>query len=551
MPNNPFPWEEEQPPPLPPLTPARPAYGQPPPGQNPYGQPPPAQPAYGQPQPAYGQPQQPAYGQPIPAQPSYGQPQPAYGQPPQQPAYGQTPGFGRPPLLEPDPLDQAFPLPAPGGLPPRQQGDSQFLPPDDLDGEEGAVRGPRGNAWMIWGGPLIAGAVIGIGSIAFWAARNGPVKARAAAPQGVDWTQPLPNLPKIPDPVASVPGRRRRTIPSVYIPQVREMELNVKQMWHLADSHGAKIRTVKPLATVRERGVTRQPVEIAVTGTFPQIVAYVQRLHEALPHALPVSLTMSQDPQSPTETATPLPAVVTVDCYYAPDLKEETPGNLPGQPELAPALVQVSKAAGKGMAFLSLSVKTAPAPQAPPYMEPSVTVEAIAVSEEEVERFVSHLGRADRLAEVKLVRVEGHSRAGKLFRRCTVEFMVTEAPEGAPVMLNAAVAPPPDVFRFPQSLVQRASVAPVTPPDAPDPLTLSPLVDPADMVRAEYSKALRDAQRLRLQSVMSGAKGKTCLINGAMCRVGDKIEGFTVESIGPGTATLRRGEHTFDITIQR
>jgi Tfp pilus assembly protein PilO len=436
-------------------------------------------------------------------------------------------------------------------LPRRQPGDSQFLPPDDLDGEEGAASGRRGNAWMIWGVPLIAGAVIGIGAVAFWAARNGPVKARAAAPQGVDWTQPLPNLPKIPDQVPSGPGRRRRSIPSVYIPQPREMDQNLKQMWHLADSHGAKIRTVKPLTSVRERGVTRQPVEIAVAGTFPQVVAYLQRLHEALPHALPVTLTMSQDPQAPADAATPLPAVLVVDCYYAPELKQEITASLPGQPELAPAMVQVSKAAGKGLAFLSLSVTTAAAPQAPPYVEPTVTVEALALADEDVERFVSQLSRADRLADVKLVRVENHSRAGKLFRKCKVEFMVTEAPEGAPPMLNAAVAPPPDVFRFPQALVMKAPVAPATPPDEPDPLTLSPQVDPADMVRAEYSKALREAQRLRLQSVMSGGKVKTCLINGVMCRVGDKVEGFVVESIAPGSATVRRGEHTFDITIQR
>jgi hypothetical protein len=44
---------------------------------------------------------------------------------------------------------------------------------------------------------------------------------------------------------------------------------------------------------------------------------------------------------------------------------------------------------------------------------------------------------------------------------------------------------------------------------------------------------------------------KSCLINGVMCKVGDKVEGFIVESIGSGSATLRRGEHTFYITLSR
>jgi hypothetical protein len=47
---------------------------------------------------------------------------------------------------------------------------------------------------------------------------------------------------------------------------------------------------------------------------------------------------------------------------------------------------------------------------------------------------------------------------------------------------------------------------------------------------------------------MSG-KVKTCLINGVLCRVGDKVQGFTVETIAPGAVTVRRGEHTFDITL--
>jgi hypothetical protein len=74
---------------------------------NPYGQPPPwnpppQQPGYGQQQPGYGQPQQPQqppYGQqPGYGQPGYGQQQPAYGQPqqPQQPQYGQQPWGGGP-----------------------------------------------------------------------------------------------------------------------------------------------------------------------------------------------------------------------------------------------------------------------------------------------------------------------------------------------------------------------------------------------------------------------------------------------------------------------
>lgn len=522
MAENPFPWEDGTA--LPPL-PGTPA---PQPPQAPYGQSP--------------------YGQPPPAPSPYAQP-----------AYGQSP-FGQPAGTQPESelpgLDAVLP---PLEAEPRA---SEPPEPDDEEEDGEGVQARRANPWLFWLVPAVLLMVTGMGAVVFVVVRAGPKKADAASQGQPDWTQPLPDLPRIPtgDGSASSGQRGRRSdrpAAPVQLPRADDLDQSIRLIRQLAETQGAKFRAGKTAAQVHEAEFSRQPVEVELAATFPQVVAYLQRLHESLPHVRPVTLELSQEPQ-PADAATPLPAVLAFDCYFsAAPAKSRSKSRLsasavlPGQPELAPALAQVAKAAAHRVAVLKMSLATAPAPEPPPYVEPTVTLEALAADEEDVERFVALLGRADRIADVTLVSEADIEIAGRLLRKCTVRFMITEAPEGAPVPLNAAVAPPQDVFRFARAFHEKAPLAPVKPPEPARPAGRIglPAFDPADLVTSEYSIGLMEAKRLHLQSTLPGTKA--CIINGRLLRVGDRFDSFTVIDIGAGAATVRRGEHTYDITMRR
>ena len=503
---------------------------------------------------------------PLPQSPTTSQG--LYGQP-----YGAQPASAPPP-----PLPAGYPPAQLGSALPPPIGNNAQFPVSDIEAD--AVQAPRrGNEWMIWAIPVIAVVVMGVGAVVFLAARSGPSKATAAqAPPA--WTQPLPPLPTIPPNyqgsgqgsapavpiVPSAPTARRRrpvaSAPPVLVPQLRKVDLNLKKMFELSESAGMATKTVKTLKSERSGGLVKQPVEVSVNGTFPEAVAYLQRLHEALPHALPATMEMSQDPKSPLDPAQPLPVVFKVDCYFMPDdaqpAESAEPGEdadadadadapgasrvLPRQPELAPALVQVSKAAGGRLAFLNLSIKTAAANQVPPFIHPTITVEALALGDADVARFTHGLSRGDRLADVNLIVSEDHMLGGHKFRKCKVEVRVTDPPEGSPPPLNAAAAAPPDAFRFPAALQLKP---------APAPRPGAPAQDPAAAARAaERAAATRDAQKLRLQTILAG-QVKSCMINNKLYREGDEVSGFTIEEISPGTVTLQRGEHRFQIRMQK
>lgn len=61
---------------------------------------------------------------------------------------------------------------------------------------------------------------------------------------------------------------------------------------------------------------------------------------------------------------------------------------------------------------------------------------------------------------------------------------------------------------------------------------------------------IADAQKLKLQSVLANVRVPTCMINGKTYTVGNEIDfGFTVESMEPGSVTIKRGNYKLALTM--
>jgi hypothetical protein len=66
----------------------------------------------------------------------------------------------------------------------------------------------------------------------------------------------------------------------------------------------------------------------------------------------------------------------------------------------------------------------------------------------------------------------------------------------------------------------------------------------------EKRKLLEDAQKLKLQSVLANVRVPTCMINGKTYAIGNEIElGFTIESMEPGSVTIKRGNFKVALTM--
>ena len=74
-----------------------------------------------------------------------------------------------------------------------------------------------------------------------------------------------------------------------------------------------------------------------------------------------------------------------------------------------------------------------------------------------------------------------------------------------------------------------------------------------EAVRQKERKAAATdaAQKLRLQSIFSSGTTKACLINGKLYRLGQQVDGFTIEEIEPTHVIVSMYEFKFSIAIQR
>lgn len=90
-------------------------------------------------------------------------------------------------------------------------------------------------------------------------------------------------------------------------------------------------------------------------------------------------------------------------------------------------------------------------------------------------------------------------------------------------------------------------------PETPaEPAATQPAPHADEAARAEALKKATDAAaNLRIESILIGKKAApSAMINGQFVRVGDKIEGFKVESIKPGVVLLTDGQFHFERHLQ-
>lgn len=66
----------------------------------------------------------------------------------------------------------------------------------------------------------------------------------------------------------------------------------------------------------------------------------------------------------------------------------------------------------------------------------------------------------------------------------------------------------------------------------------------------QRAATLKAAQGLSLQFVMSGKK-KSCMINNAVYREGQNVDGFKVESISPDTVIVRKDDARFELRMKK
>lgn len=66
----------------------------------------------------------------------------------------------------------------------------------------------------------------------------------------------------------------------------------------------------------------------------------------------------------------------------------------------------------------------------------------------------------------------------------------------------------------------------------------------------QRAATLKAAQALSLQFIMSGKK-KSCMINNAVYREGQNVEGFKVETISPDAVIIRRDDARFELRMKK
>ena len=93
---------------------------------------------------------------------------------------------------------------------------------------------------------------------------------------------------------------------------------------------------------------------------------------------------------------------------------------------------------------------------------------------------------------------------------------------------------------------EKTSQVPVLPSKSSDKASEKPKVEVPDPMK----EAEQDASKLRLESLMAG-QSPLAVINGSVLRVGDEIEGFTIESIDRQSVTLRRGEIRVELKMKQ
>jgi hypothetical protein len=166
------------------------------------------------------------------------------------------------------------------------------------------------------------------------------------------------------------------------------------------------------------------------------------------------------------------------------------------------------------------------------------------------------MSRSGRVRDQNLIYSDAEQAGNRTFRKFRIEFVVKPGPN-ADVADSAAGGPLvasniADVFRAPSWMEPAAGaapsrVSPVVPPAAPPRSSRPPRPRPVELDRAE---AVRRVQQLELESVTVG-KTSSCVINRQVCRVGQMINGLTVDSIAADAVVVRNGSQRFEVKLKK
>jgi hypothetical protein len=438
-------------------------------------------------------------------------------------------------------------------------------PPAYLQTQETYDGVPR---WLLWAVPGVIGVMITGGVIVFLATHSSPSRAsagtwsptaqrtpagrmpapRPATPPSYPSARRNPNLPA-PTARAMPTPPRPQPQPGVAaagaaLPPLSSVDLHLKKLWQLAEAQGMAVQSLRTLRSSRENGLVVQPVKVELKGTFSQTVLFLQAVRDAMPFAVPDALQVSEWPQTPSSQKITVPPSMTLNCYFADDFAPA--GNAGGNgggagpgpvADLAGALAEAARKADGRVTVIEMALKSRADVPSSTAASPFVVVTGLVPGDGDVIQYMARLASAARLADVKMYKSEAAQLAGRPVRKFQIEFRVRAPNDPRTVNAPVAAADVPDVFRLTPSL--EAAIA------------KRPTVEEAraNPQQAQPNELFRRLERLKLQAIVGA---DSCVINGQVLRVGEKIEGFTVtrinsESIGLSAPT---GEG-FEMRVKR
>lgn len=99
------------------------------------------------------------------------------------------------------------------------------------------------------------------------------------------------------------------------LPQKREVETILKEVWQMAERNNLTTRTIKTLRSERSSGFSEQPIELSLSGNFYGFYAFLQQL-ERLPRITKIT---KMDLNKINERDGEMEAKVTLIIYYEPE----------------------------------------------------------------------------------------------------------------------------------------------------------------------------------------------------------------------------------------
>ncbi len=99
------------------------------------------------------------------------------------------------------------------------------------------------------------------------------------------------------------------------LPQEREIDKVLKELWQIADANSLQTRTIKTLRSVRTNNFSEQPIEMSLSGDFYGFYIFLQQL-ERLPRLTRV---MEMNLQKISSREGAMEAKLTISIFFEPD----------------------------------------------------------------------------------------------------------------------------------------------------------------------------------------------------------------------------------------